>query len=188
MFRAVHERDPGLHGRSASFGGGEEEEKEEEEEEDGCGDDDDVPGTGLGAATESASATCVLWCTVAVGCLMGGRPKSSVSPTISAKRLFHITAAAVAVAVCVETQRGVRNSWRGQVERLTVHYFQGKQPLPCPPEDCRFLRPIALEEKSCRSCVQRYAFISFRDSIINSPSHRLRWSQYAGKRRLPLLL
>eukprot|EP00903_Cladosiphon_okamuranus_P014223 g13214.t1 len=86
MFCAMQKRNPGLRGRSAGIDGvhvgeeveeEEEEEEAEDEEEDGCGEGADVPGTGLGAAVESAAATCVLWCTVAVGCLIGGRPKSS---------------------------------------------------------------------------------------------------------------
>ncbi len=38
---------------------------------------------------ESASATCILWSTVGVGCLIGGRPKSSVSqPRACCRGLF----------------------------------------------------------------------------------------------------
>ena len=79
MFRAVQERDPGFHGCSAGFGG--EGEEEEEGEEGGWGEDAVVP-----RAIESAAGACVLWCTVAMGCLIRGRPKSSVS---SFCRLFH---------------------------------------------------------------------------------------------------
>lgn len=87
MFRALQERDPGLHGGLPGFGDGEE--VVEEEEGGGCGDDDDVPATRPAAAIESAAGACVLWCTVAVGCLVGGRPKSSVSSDSIEKRSFH---------------------------------------------------------------------------------------------------
>ena len=80
MFRAVQERDPGFHGCPTGFGDG------EEERGTGSGDGGDVPRTGRGAAIESAAESCVLWSTVAVGCLMGGRPTSSVSSASNASR------------------------------------------------------------------------------------------------------
>lgn len=86
MFRAVQERDPGFHGCSAGFGGEEEEEEEEGEGWIGSSDDSDLPGPGPGAAIERAAGACVLWSTVAVGCLIGGRPKSSVSSASNASR------------------------------------------------------------------------------------------------------
>ena len=83
MFRAVQERDPGFYGSSAGFGDAEEEEEEQAdgEKDGGRRDGPGSPRTGPGDAIESAAGTCVLWSTVAVGCLIGGRPKSSVSPT-----------------------------------------------------------------------------------------------------------
>lgn len=98
MFRAVQRRDPGFHGclaaPSAKNGEKEEEEEEEEEqdeevveeeeEEGGWGNDADALKAGPGDAIDSAGGACVLWSTVAVGCLVGGRPKSSVSLTIGA--------------------------------------------------------------------------------------------------------
>eukprot|EP00752_Nemacystus_decipiens_P005075 g4606.t1 len=82
MFRAVQEHDYGVQGCSASAGfGGEdktEEEEEEEEEEGGRRDGTGAPRTGPGDEIESTAGACVLWSTVAVGCLIGGRPKSSV--------------------------------------------------------------------------------------------------------------
>eukprot|EP00903_Cladosiphon_okamuranus_P014222 g13213.t1 len=73
MFSAVQERGPGFAGFSA--GGG----VWCEEEEVGWGEGAVVPGAGPGDAIENAASSCVLWCTVAVGCLIGGRPKSSVN-------------------------------------------------------------------------------------------------------------
>lgn len=73
MFRAVQERDPGFRACPAGFGG-EEEQEEEGGEENGWGEGAVVP-----KAIESAAGACVLWSTVAMGCLIGGRPKSSVS-------------------------------------------------------------------------------------------------------------
>lgn len=80
MFRAVQERDPGYPGGSAggSFGG-------EGEDGGGWGDGAIVAGAGPGDAVENAAGSCVLWCTVAVGCLVGGRPKSSVSCSTSTR-------------------------------------------------------------------------------------------------------
>eukprot|EP00752_Nemacystus_decipiens_P005073 g4604.t1 len=70
MFRVVQERDPGLHRCPTCF--------LEEEQGTGRGDDADVPAAKRRDEIESAAGACVLWCTVAVGCLVGGRPKSSV--------------------------------------------------------------------------------------------------------------
>lgn len=92
IFRAVQERDPEFHGCPAGFleEGDEEDEEDEEddgkeqEQESGGGDRAVVPPAGPREAIESAAGACVLWCTVAVGCLVGGRPKSSVSPASSA--------------------------------------------------------------------------------------------------------
>lgn len=77
MFRAARERDPGFRGYSADFGGDEEE--EEQEEGDGSDGGAVVPKTGTGGAIETEADACVLWCTIAMGCLIRGRPKSSVS-------------------------------------------------------------------------------------------------------------
>lgn len=80
MFLAARERDPGFQGCSAGFG---EEEEEEAVEEAGWGHGAVVPKAGPG---DTAANACVLWCTVAMGCLLRGRPKSSVST--SYKRLL----------------------------------------------------------------------------------------------------
>ena len=91
MFRAVQERDPGFHGSSAGgFGGG--------EEAGGWGEGAVVPRAGPPDAIESAAGSCVLWCTVAVGCLVGGRPKSSVSSARDA-RSFSNPSVSVVVGV-----------------------------------------------------------------------------------------
>ena len=87
MFRAVQERDPGVPGYSGGFG-------DDEEEESGLGEGAMVHSAeGRSGARpegdafvteskiESAAAACVLWSTVGVGCLVRGRPKSSVSKT-----------------------------------------------------------------------------------------------------------
>lgn len=94
MFCAVQENDPGFHGHLAGLlkeedEEGDEEENKGEDQENGWGDHAAVPTAGPREAIESAASACVFWCTVAVGCLVGGRPKSSVRPTIVCKRLFH---------------------------------------------------------------------------------------------------
>ena len=81
MFEAVQGRDPELHECPAGFLKGVEGHDELENE---WGDHAFVPTPGPRNAIESAAGACVLWCTVAVGCLVGGQPKSSVSPACSA--------------------------------------------------------------------------------------------------------
>ena len=85
MFRTIQERDPGVPGYSGGFG---------DDGEKGMlgggamvrtaggsggawreGEDDFVTESKI----ESAAAACILWSTVGVGCLLGGRPKASVS-------------------------------------------------------------------------------------------------------------
>lgn len=75
MFRAVLERDPGFHGCSARIGGDGDDVEEDEEDEGEWRDGASAPRKGPGNAIESAAGACVLWSTVAVGCLIGGRPK-----------------------------------------------------------------------------------------------------------------
>lgn len=79
LFHTTQGRGLGLPGYSAGGYGG------VEEEEGGCGDGALGPEAGPGDAIESAAGACVLWCTVAVGCLLKGRPKSSVSSSGSAR-------------------------------------------------------------------------------------------------------
>ena len=91
MFGAVQGRDPWLNVYPACVVGEGEEEEEEEEENKGKGGGDHTIASAAGPrdAIESAAGTCVLWCTVAVGCLVAGQPKSSVSPTGKTKRVLH---------------------------------------------------------------------------------------------------
>eukprot|EP00752_Nemacystus_decipiens_P005072 g4603.t1 len=70
MLPVVQESDPRFHRYSAGLLAG--------EGEIGWGDDADVPAAARRDEIESAAGACVLWCTVAVGCLVGGRPQSSV--------------------------------------------------------------------------------------------------------------
>ena len=86
MFRTLQERNPAVPRYSGGLYG-------EQEDGGGLGEGALVssagctsgvwPEGGDGFATESkiesAAAACVLWSTVGVGCLVGGRPKSSVS-------------------------------------------------------------------------------------------------------------
>ena len=99
MFRTVQERDPEHHeclagSLESSFLQLEDEDEDEDEEgngeeqEDHCGDHAVVPTAGPWDAIESAAGACALWCTVAVGCLVGGRPVSSVSAIRSASVCF----------------------------------------------------------------------------------------------------
>ena len=86
MFRTLHEQDPGVSEYPGVFG--------DDGEKAGLGGEGAVRTTAGGAGgvwpegedgfeneskVESAAAACVLWSTVAVGCLIGGRSKSSVS-------------------------------------------------------------------------------------------------------------
>lgn len=76
MFGVVRQKhEAGLSGCPAAFWKVEEDGEEEGESGDGAV----VPRLGSRDAIENAADACVLWCTVAVGCLVGGRPKSSVS-------------------------------------------------------------------------------------------------------------
>ncbi len=79
MFRTMQERNPGIPGYSGGFfHDGEEGERQEGamvpmaggRREDGFATESKI---------ESAAAACVLWSTIGIGCLVGGRPKSSVS-------------------------------------------------------------------------------------------------------------
>ena len=86
MFRTLQERNPGIPGYSGAF-------YDDGEEKDGLGGGAMVPsargrsgvwsggedGFVTESKIESAAAACILWSTVGVGCLVGGRPKSSVS-------------------------------------------------------------------------------------------------------------
>lgn len=98
MFRAVQERDPVFDGRSAGFREDKEEDKGEELGS-GWADGSTVPRTRLGDAIESAAGACVLWCTVAMGCLIGGRPKSSVSSASILSKCSLLSGVVVAVVV-----------------------------------------------------------------------------------------
>ncbi|CAM9279340.1 unnamed protein product, partial [Ectocarpus sp. 8 AP-2014] len=93
MFRTMQERDPEFPGPEAGgvAGGGH-----------GWGESALVPGGGGGGgglaraenAVENAAAACVLWSTVGVGCLIRGRPKSSVEGYVHLAR--------EALAVCFD--------------------------------------------------------------------------------------
>lgn len=116
MFNAFQERDPGFQAFStggSSYGEG--------EQEVGWGEGAVVPRAGPGDAIENAAGSCVLWCTVAVGCLVGGRPLSSVSSAISASvcsALFQKAVADVAMFaergreyICVILGRALMGRW-----------------------------------------------------------------------------
>ncbi len=92
IFRAMQERNPGI----AGYSGGFYDDGERGGRRDGAmvptagGTSGMLPGGEDGFATEStiesAAAACVLWSTVGVGCLIAGRPKSSVSLLLDCRR------------------------------------------------------------------------------------------------------
>jgi len=132
MFRTMSEQDPTFPVYAEGFCDG------EEKMGPGEGAMVHTAGGGDGFVTESkvesASATCVLWSTVGVGCLIGGRPKSSVSqPRSWCNGIFHRRygrrgdGTAPARSTLIATPIFIPRGSSGQliaIRRVFVHYAQ----------------------------------------------------------------
>ncbi len=119
MFRTMQERNPGIPGYSGGFYG----DGEEGGRRAGTiaptsgGTSGMLPEGEDGFATESkiesAAAACVLLSTVAVGCLIGGRPKSSVSQLLDTFALVFVVCSRASwseiLSLALPRGRGLRN-------------------------------------------------------------------------------